>query len=94
MLLEKKRKKLCLRASSSRNAAREEKKKDKVRGRFWNETESRGKKKKKKGEDGDNGYTCVVEKNQEKRKRKGNIWMIERKEGKIQFRNATTINFK
>ena len=46
---------------------------------------------KKKGEDGDNGYTCVVEKNQEKRKRKGNVWMIERKKGKIQFRNATTI---
>ena len=37
--------------------------------------------KKRKGEDGDNGYTCVVEKNQEKRKRKrkGNVWMIERK---------------
>ena len=49
--------------------------------------------KKKRGEDGDNGYTCVVEKNHEKRKRKkkGNVWMIERKKGKIQFRNATTI---
>ena len=47
--------------------------------------------KKKKGEDGDNGYTCVVEKNQEKRKRKGNVWMIERKKGKILFRNTITI---
>ena len=54
----------------------------------------KGKKKKKKGEDGDNGHMCVVEKNQEKRKRKGNVWIIERKEGKIQFKNATTINFK
>ena len=26
-----------------------------------------------------------------KEKEKGNIWMIERKKGKIQFRNATTI---
>ena len=51
------------------------------------------KKEKKKGEDGDNGYKCVVEKNQEKRKRKGkgNVWMIERKKGKIQFRNANII---
>ena len=47
--------------------------------------------KKKRGEDGDNGYACVVEKNQEKRKRKGYEWMIERKEGKIKFRNATII---
>ena len=26
-----------------------------------------------------------------KRKEEGNVWMIERKKGKIQFRNATTI---
>ena len=47
--------------------------------------ESREKRRKKKKEDGDNRYMCVVEKNQEKRKikkkikRKGNVWMIERK---------------
>ena len=38
---------------------------------------------------------CVLEKNQGKRKWKeeeeGNGWMIERKKGKIQFRNTTTI---
>ena len=50
-----------------------------------------GKWRKKRERKGIYGYTCVVEKNQEKRKRKGNVWMIERKKGKIQFRNATTI---
>ena len=52
----------------------------KERGRFW-KVESRGKKR----EIGIYGYTCVVEKNQEKkeRKKKRNVWMIKRKKGKI-----------
>ena len=55
-----------------------------------------GKKKKKERMEIMGIRVCVVEKNQEKRKRKkrkikGNVWMIERKKGKIQFRNATTI---
>ena len=44
--------------------------------------ESRGKKR----EIGIYGYTCVVEKNQEKKetkKKKRNVWMIKRKKGKI-----------
>ena len=95
------RRSLCVRESSSRSVAKEEKKKRKVlielrqsarerkrEGGYGMKWKVEGK---KKGEDGDNGYTCVVEKNQEKRKRKGNVWMIERKKGKIQFRNATTI---
>ena len=46
---------------------------------------------KKKGERiGIYGYTCVVEKNQERKKTRS-VWMIERKKGKIKFRNATTI---
>ena len=47
--------------------------------------------KEKKVDRGKEWDTCVVEKNQEKRKRKGYEWMIERKEGKIKFRNATII---
>ena len=50
--------------------------------------------KKEKGEVGDNGYTCVVEKKRirkrKKRKRMAGL-KLERNEGKIQFRNATTI---
>ena len=30
-------------------------------------------------------------KGKEKEKKKGNVWMIERKKRKIQFKNATTI---
>ena len=48
--------------------------------------ESSGKwEKKEKGEDGDIWvYVCGGEKSREKkRKKKGNIWMIERKKGKI-----------
>ena len=39
---------LCVRESSSQSAAREEKKKDKVRGRFWNLVESREEKRKER----------------------------------------------
>ena len=39
-----------------------------------------GKYRKKRERIGIYGYTCVVEKNQEKKK---NVWMIERKDGKI-----------
>ena len=46
---------------------------------------------KKKGEDGDNGYTCVVEKNQEKRKRKRKHMDDRKKERKNIIRNAITI---
>ena len=53
----------------------------KERGRFC-KVESR---ENKKGEDGIFGYTCVVEKNQEKKKKR-NVWMIERKKGKIIYK--------
>ena len=33
----------------------------------------------------------IKRKEKEKRKEKGNVWMIKGKKGKIQFRNTTTI---
>ena len=54
--------------------------------------ESSGKQIKKKGEDGDIWvYMCGGEKSREKKKKKGIIWMIEIKKGKVKFKNATTI---
>ena len=34
---------------------------------------------------------CGGEKSREKKKKKGIIWMIEIKKGKVKFKNATTI---
>ena len=64
------------------------------KGRFWNEVESREKKKKERMEIMGIRvwWRKIKRKEKEKKgKRKGNVWMIERKKGKIQFRNATTI---
>ena len=58
----------------------------KERRRFWNEVESREKKKERMEIMGIRVWWRKI-----KRKEKGNVWMIERKKGKIQFRNATTI---
>ena len=60
----------------------------KERRRFWNEVESR--EKKKEGME-IMGIRVWWRKIKRKKKEKGNIWMIERKKRKIQFRNATTI---
>ena len=58
------------------------------KGRFWNEVESREKKKERMEIMGIRVWWRKIKR---KEKEKGNIWMIERKKGKIQFRNATTI---
>ena len=66
-------------------------------GSFWNQVEV---KKKKKGRECTNdGYMCVVDKMQEKKKKNGNVWMKEKaKNKKSQFKkkyhNIFTINFK
>ena len=60
----------------------------KEKGRFWNEVESREKKKERMEIMGIRVWWRKIKR---KEKEKGNIWMIERKKGKIQFRNATTI---
>ena len=67
---------------NNNNKVEKESWREKEIGRFW-KVESREKKKREKI--GIYGYTCVVEKNQEKkeRKKKRNVWMIKRKKGKI-----------
>ena len=50
-----------------------------------------GKWRKKRERKGIYGYTCVVEKNQEKKKKKRNVWMIGRKKGKIIYKKEMTI---
>ena len=80
VLLEKKRKKKKKIKESAPRAPN--KVLEKERGREVLDWSRKWRKKK----DWDNGYTCVVEKNQEKGKKKGNEWMIERKKEKIQYR--------
>ena len=48
----------------------------KERGRFWNQVERKEKKEEERMESYE--YTCVVDKMQEKKKKKGNVWMKER----------------
>ena len=60
---------------NNNNKVEKESWREKEIGRFW-KVESREKKKREKI--GIYGYTCVVEKNQEEKKKR-NVWMIERK---------------
>ena len=59
-------------------------------GRLWNEVESRENKKERMEIMGIRVWQRKI-KRKEKEKKRGNVWMIERKKGKIKFRNATTI---